>query len=209
MIYENYWRFLDIPDWEIHRDDILKFLENNPLSSTEMKEFELDEKLGSTTSLIWQCLEEEKIKEAFPKLCDAFLNLGLNVRFALILKFESSNDDISDTGSKNCPYIHIDEGICDGLVSANRFAINIPLLNCENSHTLFYSIKNERKEKYYTYYNQTGLDPECVNIESRLPGLTKPALLRTHVPHSVVNYSDKTRTVVTFRFYEDLEFLFN
>ena len=60
------------------------------------------------------------------------------------------------------------------------WAINIPILNCETSNTVFYD--NDKKE-----VGRTTLDvPHFFNIEEYY--------------HQVQNYGDKNRTVISFRF---------
>ena len=92
-------------------------------------------------------------------------------------------------------------------------AINIPLINCENSKTLFYDIQlkdGKQEDDIYVYYDDFymcgGLDHSLITEVDSFT-LDKPAILRVNVPHGVLNPTDKLREVATFRFYEDTDHL--
>lgn len=95
-------------------------------------------------------------------------------------------------------------------VSKYLLAINIPVKNTEGTYTDFYEyidgpVKNmefERHDIIYRYYGKANLK------EIDRYSLSKPVILNTTVPHSVINNTDKDRFVLTFRFETDPWHLF-
>lgn len=84
-------------------------------------------------------------------------------------------------------------------------AINLPLLNCENSITEFWEVDPEapvikRLTPNFVPYNE--IDPtRCKKIDEYK--LTSPIIFDTSVPHSVHNFSDQDRLAISIRFKED------
>lgn len=86
----------------------------------------------------------------------------------------------------------------------NQLAINIPLLNCEDSYTKFYKTT---KENDLVEYSSSGSPliryhpDDCVQIDEFR--LSNPVVFRTDIPHSVVNLSPNTRLAISLRFETD------
>lgn len=86
----------------------------------------------------------------------------------------------------------------------NKLAINIPLLNCEDSVTYFYktNIENDLVE-----YSSSGSplirydEKDCEKIDEFR--FTNPVIFRTDIPHSVVNNLGVTRLGISLRFEND------
>jgi hypothetical protein len=100
----------------------------------------------------------------------------------------------------------VDKSICDK-ESSNKYvlAINIPIKNTEGTYTAFYeyidgpvqNMEFGRHDIIYRYYGKANLN------EIDRYALSKPVILNTTVPHSVINNTDKDRFALTFRFEKD------
>jgi hypothetical protein len=82
-------------------------------------------------------------------------------------------------------------------------ALNIPLANCENSQTVFWTTNEPRtrdrlksKHGYGWVYTK-----DCVAIDEFY--LTRPVLFNHQVLHNVYNWSDKPRYAISIRFFKD------
>jgi hypothetical protein len=95
-------------------------------------------------------------------------------------------------------------------ISKYVLAINIPIKNTEGTYTAFYEyidgpVKNMEFGQHniiYRYYGKATLK------EIDRYALSKPVILNTTVPHSVINNTDKDRFALTFRFEKDPWHLF-
>lgn len=85
----------------------------------------------------------------------------------------------------------------------HQLALQIPLVNCENSITSFWSSNYTPPTQYtdngypYNHY----IADRCTKITEFC--LTKPAIFRTDIPHSVNNSSHIVRKAISVRFLED------
>lgn len=197
MKYANY---IDIPNWKSLRDQIIKFRERQPHK---------DE--------LWWCYFPEQLKKEIPELVNAFESMGLDM--CQMILFTNLNNDINvkDSLDPKAVFIHTDreddpEARFDyGIPVLTDFqttnAINIPLLNCEGSQTLFYKLKNDNPDVFYTVIGCGGHAHQDVEEVFRFE-LDKPAVLRINVPHGVWNPNAEPRVVATFRFNNSIEHLF-
>lgn len=82
-------------------------------------------------------------------------------------------------------------------------AINIPLMDCENSVTELWSTTSETRKEYtensapYSVFETA----QCTKIDQFI--LDRPVIFRTDVPHSVKNNSMKIRRAISLRFKDD------
>jgi hypothetical protein len=86
----------------------------------------------------------------------------------------------------------------------NVLAINIPLVNCDNAVTEFWNTTEDPNRVQYTSSGSPfiGFDhATCTRIDKFI--LTRPAVFRTDIPHSVNNYSDKPRLAISLRLVDD------
>lgn len=86
----------------------------------------------------------------------------------------------------------------------NVLAINIPLINCENSVTEFWDTTEDTNRIQYTSSGSpyTGFNrSSCTKIDEYI--LTRPVLFRTDIPHSLSNYSNKNRLGISIRLVTD------
>lgn len=97
----------------------------------------------------------------------------------------------------------------DGTLEKPRvYALNIPILNYENSLMKWYDFsdktnwKNDYVEPREKLSNAKGGVPidesKCVIIEQTV--IDKPTFLRTDIPHSIDNPNDGTRIILSVRF---------
>jgi hypothetical protein len=95
-------------------------------------------------------------------------------------------------------------------VSKYVLAVNIPIKNTEGTYTNFYEyvdgpVKNMEFGRHnitYRFYGKANLK------EIDRYSLSKPVILNTTVPHSVINNTNKDRFALTFRFEKDPWHLF-
>lgn len=86
----------------------------------------------------------------------------------------------------------------------NQLAINIPLINCDNSVTEFWDTDEDRtriqyssSKSPYIHFNRD----RCKKIDEFV--LTQPVIFRTDLPHSVNNYSTEPRLAISLRLEKD------
>lgn len=193
-----YAKYIDIPNWKKIRDQIITFRYTKPLDR------------------VWWCYFEDEIKKEIPDLIESFESIGLHMRQMILFTTFQNDFDIKDSMDPKAIFAHTDEqddpdSPHDKVPVLTNFvptyAINIPLENCEESITLWYKIKDAAKDGvYYPKYNCGGHDLTNVEELHRFE-LDKPAILKIDTPHGVYNPHKADRTVATFRFYEDIEYL--
>ena len=83
-------------------------------------------------------------------------------------------------------------------VSHSTLALNIPLMNCENSRTIFYKCDKTDKVIYKERITETKNISKCQEIDSYV--LDRPILLNTQILHAVFNYGDQPRLSISLRF---------
>lgn len=197
----KYYNYIDLPDWEKLRDQIIDFKRVAEKSEPE--------------SLCWQCYFLDTLKKELPDVVDAFSTLGLTPRQMILFDSAPNEYDEKNPKSGKAVFVHVDarDDERDETDFDPTNAINIPLVNCENSKTLFYEIDlkdGRHPDDIYVYYEDFymcgGLDHSIIKEVDSFT-LDKPAILRVNVPHGVLNPTDKLREVATFRFYEDTDHL--
>jgi hypothetical protein len=95
-------------------------------------------------------------------------------------------------------YSHKDKDLTGNNVTYSTFALNIPLINCENSRTIFYECKKTEKFFYKERLIEVKDISNCKEIGSYV--LDKPILFNTQVLHAVFNHSDMPRLAISLRF---------
>jgi len=199
----QYYKFIDVPNWKNLQGQIIEF--KNKFTPPPPK-------------TIWWCHFEDEVRREIPELLDSFESMGLKMKQMII--FTNLYNDITVTDNKDpmSIFVHTDreddaESKYDKVPVLTDFvpiiALNIPLEHCEESTTLFYKLKDETEDDvYYPTYNCGGHSHSNV-IEIERFTLTQPAVLRVDVPHGVYNPVKLPRTVATFRFENNLEYLFD
>lgn len=90
----------------------------------------------------------------------------------------------------------------------NNYALNIPLLNCENSYTLFYKTK-DRESPVSKAVEQTHNLPYSFYREDQVEiidkmYLHKPAFFNVNIPHKPVSVTDEVRLILSVRFHKEV-----
>ena len=196
----NYAKYIDLPNWENLQSQLIKFRE-----------------IHSNKERLWWSHSSKEIAEHLPELALAFKSIGLTARQMIFFTNLNNDIDIEDPLDPRCVFIHTDNADDDtarhdyAMPVFTDFtptnAINIPLLNCSGSVTLFYKLKNESAEDVYYKVIDCGGHLKANTEEVYRFELNRPAVLRVNVPHAVWNPNPGPRVVATFRFYESTDHL--
>ena len=165
-------------DWIPSANKIKEYIDKNP-------------QLILNTGSAWKDIDTQKLISNVPELLDMIAPLNINIRFiGLYISYASTG------------VIHIDED------SYSKCRINIPIMNCEDTETKFYTTDAES----ITVYQPNGVplkrlnQKKCIYVDSYY--LTQPVIFRNTEPHQVVvNHSKKPRVSCTIGFIEDIEYL--
>jgi hypothetical protein len=143
----------------------------------------------------WTHINFKDFIKHVPEITTMFSSLNITpIRVSLIVAKQNAG-------------IHRDTYIKDTPTPVAR--INIPILNCQESETRFWSTSVEPKLEFlsngtpYRYLDEK----DCV-LESVL-NLDKPTVLRVTEPHSIVVGKKVPRISLTVEFEEDIEYLLN
>jgi hypothetical protein len=146
--------------------------------------------------------EVEKLRElyikALPNNNYAFQSLDLGIK--TFLGMEVRDFILIQTDPFRTGTIHVDH---TPIEHHYQLALQIPLFDCDNSVTTFYSsdytpsiFYTKNGQPYKLYDNE-----KCLKIsEFRLTG---PLIFRIDIPHQVKNESAKTRKAISVRFKKD------
>lgn len=192
----KYYNYIEIPNWEILRDQIIEFKKTAEKSEPE--------------SLCWQCYFYDTLKKELPDVVAAFAKLGLTPRQMILFDNAPNDDKETDHTTGKAVFVHIDarDDERDETDFDPTNAINIPLVNCEKSETIYYELLTNNEEDMYRYYKDFymcgGLNHKMIKEVDRFK-LDKPAIIRVNIPHGVYNPTNQIREVATFRFYEDTD----
>lgn len=194
MIYS---RYIDIPNWKKHQEDLIKFYYSGGNYEPDMW---------------WWCHSEDEVRNNVPGLIESFKEVGLEMRQLIYFTTPTKDKTVTNHEDPLSIFIHQDsqddpECYTDLDTTFDpEFAINIPLENCEGSETFFYERIANEEEVFYPWHGCGGLRHSSVRPVHSFE-LNQPALLRINVPHGVFNPHASIRTVATFRFYNDVTFL--
>ena len=142
----------------------------------------------------WTNVNTQDVLNKVPELVELYKPLGIKIKR---IAFVTSNDKVGD--------IHIDDP-----KTAPVIRINIPILNCNNTSTNFFTSEKPPVEMqlasgiYYYRWNEK----DCTLVASTC--INRSTLIRTNKLHQVCIHSDNIpRITCTIEFYEDLEYLMN
>jgi len=196
----NYAKYIDLPDWKTLQSQLLEFREKH-----------------SNKEKFWWSHSSKEMEDHLPDLVKAFKSIGLTARQMIFFTNLNNDIEIDDPLDMRCVFIHTDrpdnpESRYDYAMPVftdfeTTNAINIPLLNCDGSTTLFYKLKDERAEDVYYKVIDCGGHSKNNTEEAYRFELNKPAVIRINVPHAVWNPNEGPRVVATFRFYESTDHL--
>lgn len=96
-----------------------------------------------------------------------------------------------------------------------NFALNIPIVNCNDSNTVWYDVKEYDEEAYSGddqtakgYKTARGFKPETSVEIGRMPA-SNPAWINVAIPHRAENNNSELRLILSTRFYPELHDYFN
>lgn len=183
----KYSKFIDIPDFEKHKQALIDFRNTK----------------GNVDTL-WWCHFPDEVEKELPELVKMFKdNFDLTIRQLIFFCIPKNSMEVTDPTNPESVFIHIDAKDEDWTLYEPTFAMNFPLEHCEGTTTLFYEKINDEPDVFYPVYDCGGNSHSSVKEVHRLE-LTKPAILRINVPHGVHNPHDTLRVVATIRFNEDV-----
>ncbi len=194
MIYSKY---IHVPNWQQHQKDLIDFYYSAGKYSPDMW---------------WWWHFDDEVKLHMPNLIKDFASVGLQMHQLIYFTTPPKDITVTDHEDPLSIFIHQDaqdnpDYYTDLDTQFNpTFAVNIPLENCEGSTTFFYQRTDDEPEVYYPWHGCGGLKHSSVKEVHRFE-LNQPALLRINVPHGVFNPHAAHRTVATFRFYNNIDFL--
>lgn len=184
----KYAEFIDIPDFERHRQALIDFRNTR----------------GNTNTL-WWCHYQDEVEQYLPELAEMFKDqYGLTVKQLIYFCIPKNDLSVTDAANPESVFIHIDAQDEDWTLFEPTLAINLPLEHCEGTTTLFYEKIDDTPDVFYPVYDCGGCAHDSVKEAYRFE-LTQPAILRINVPHGVHNPYETLRVVATIRFNEDLE----
>ncbi len=201
----KYAQFLNLPEWENLQKELIDFRYKY-----------------SYPDQLWWCHFEDEVKEKIPNLYNTFEKMGLKMRQLIFFDNLNNSIEVTDPTDSKCLFIHTDSTDSTDSVGTEQpedieystdfqpsWAINIPLEHYANSKTIWYEVIDKNQDEVlYTSYDCGGHDPKNCKEVFRFE-LTQPALLAIDKPHAVYNPNKETRSVATFRFYNDLDYLIN
>jgi hypothetical protein len=203
---KEYAQYIDIPNWRSLQSQIIEFRKKN----------------FPTNGWVWYCYFEDQVKEEIPELLETFEKMGLKMRQMILFDNLPNDLTIKDHDDPLSVFIHTDSEDKEDTVGIPHppevefstdfkptYALNIPLENCEESLTMWYEfIRDNDRDCYYPHVDCGGHKHDAVREVFRFE-LNKPAVIDVSVPHGVYNPHKERRTVATFRFYNDINYLFN
>lgn len=182
----DYFKYLDFPNWEQVQTELKMYVNNN------IHKFDPAE--GSAILLV----DPEDILINVPTIIDmlATKNLSLSKLFTAFFVVQEGNEQ----------ELHID-------YSAKIARINIPVINCECSDTVFYASNKKYDPENWNFQDNSipfvKLDMADYHEVSRYT-LTKPVVIKVYEPHIVEMTTPKfPRIALTFMCNEDLHHLFD
>lgn len=198
----KYINFITVPDLKKYQKDLMDFYN----------------KLGDPNR-VWWCYFEDDVKTHMPDFYDMWKHeFGITLHQLIYFVNYKNDTSVTDPKDEKCVFIHVDamDGEDQGETLpldqryatkfVPRHAINIPLLHCEDSFTIWYETIDDRPHEYYPKYDCGGFNPISVKEVYRTQ-LTGPAVIKVDVPHGVYVPHHSPRIVATMRFKEPLDFL--
>ena len=174
---------------EIIQQKTLEYFERTPIRG----------KKGSTWTPGFWTLDWDSYSAACPEIVNAFSRYGLTSTWAGLVVMIEQEDMAPHLDYLNPEFM--------------QCRINIPLLNCEGSRTLFYSIPQET----FVMYGEVGYDisrvlpPEFTNASDYIATeveINQPTVIRVqHGHHIIMNPKATPRLCLTIKMDKDPVFL--
>jgi len=96
--------------------------------------------------------------------------------------------NIYSTSQNYITPVHVD--------AARNCALNIPIINTENSHTVFYKTNNNLETKEISKRVYHLISSEVIEVFRFT--LVKPTLINTKMPHGVLDSGDQNRIIMSW-----------
>ena len=147
-----------------------------------------------TTNGFWTNIDTHDVLKKIPELIELYKPIGINIKR---IAFITALDKIGD--------IHMDDP-----KTAPAIRINLPVLNCDNTSTNFFTSEKPPIEMQLPsgIYYYKWLEQDCKLVASTC--IDKSTLIRTNELHQVCIHTDNMpRITCTIEFYENLEYLMN
>ena len=176
----KYYRYLDIDCSKIS-PKLVQYIYSNSESILE-----------SQQNSAWKSVNTQDVLDKVPELIEMVTQLNLTIKYLAFF--------ITDIPHGT---IHIDHD------TQSKCRIIIPVLNCDESETRFFTISEEPvKVLQKNGIPLLRLNPlACTQVDKF--ELTRPVVFRNNQPHQVVSYNKtQPRISCTIGFHENLEFLF-
>lgn len=202
-----YCKYVNYPNWQDTRNNLLKYY--NSLNLTGLDR-------------LWYAISLEKMEENLCEVVDDLRHNGIiPLQLLFIIRPGPTDLKSTDINSSKTVYIHYDlqdEVDQDQFEVVTRFVpkytINIPLINCDNTLTLFYELIDNSKQDlpwggWGEEVKNTGVpivDPTNVKLVDSIV-INKPAILRVDGPHATHNPTENDRLVASIRIDESSEII--
>lgn len=182
---KDYYRRFQIPNYEQIRKELLACIKHDYMSRPDTHSW-----VYQVFDVLEQCPSLEQF--VVPRLKNKYTGFVQQIKFYC-------------TPAQNYLDHHI-----DGYRVKVPFGMNLPLLNTEGTHQIWYhcpaenlsepdlNVGKSRNQGGFLNAVYTPKDPEAMTILDKLE-LTTPAICKTDIMHNVVNPTDKTRLVVILR----------
>jgi hypothetical protein len=166
---------------------------------------------------LWYPISLEEMEENVPEVVATLRKNNIIPLQLIFFQFPGPTDlNINDPNDIRTPYLHIDnldnEEVCSKTRTVTLFSpvyvLNIPLINCEKSETLFYNYINpeEPELQWHAWGPKNNeirlIDRNNVVLFDRIT-LDKPAFLKINMPHAVHNPTNEPRIVASIRIGND------
>jgi len=192
----KYYKYLNL-DWVPSANKIKEYIYKNPHllwnTGSSWRDIYNDPALwiGKENNKPQSLITHQELLNHVPELLDMIAPLNINIRFIGLY-----------VNHKKEGLIHIDED------TYSKCRINIPVLNCENTETKFYTTDIEP----ITIHQSNGVSlkkinqQNCIYVDSYY--LTQAVIFRNTEPHQVVvNHDNMPRISCSIGFFEDIEYL--
>jgi hypothetical protein len=176
-----YYKYLDL-NWQPTATKIKQYIYSNPWTY-----------LTNLKKSSWKEVNLDIIISKVPELLEMVAPLNVTVRQVAFFVSNYSKGGI-----------HIDADL------QSKCRLNIPIANCENTETRFYTTADEpiliRQDNGVPLYKIN--QESCTHVDQYY--LTQPVLFRNTQPHQIISNNPNTpRIACTIAFHEDLEYLLN
>lgn len=149
-------------------------------------------------------INKEILRAEAPSYISALVELGLYDKWATSI-FVGTQGEHRQVDSP----IHVDTEDWQ----SRCYALNIPVVNCDDSYTVFYDPVTRDPDAYLSgdskaYATARGFSEEGAVELGRWP-VKKPAWVNVCIPHRAENSNSETRLIISTRFWPEIHDYFN